>query len=98
MINTSYEDFSDTVLFDVMVETHTRLGAELLYLCNQAKARSDEAALINYENDFKNLDLELKTVDPDNRAQQIEKIKKWHGELLKLRASNNCFSLLLRHL
>lgn len=79
MVSNEYEDYSDTVLYDVFYEAGTMLGGWLSARQMAALKRGDIASAQKWEQARFALDDERSKVDPHDRAAQIAKIKEWHA-------------------
>lgn len=86
MIKNDYEDYSDTVLYDVFYEAGTMLGGWLSAAQDRAESRGDEREAKALFQEQLDLNLERDSVDARDRVAQITKIKKWHARRAELDA------------
>ena len=84
MVSNEYEDYSDSVLYDVFYEAGTMLGGWLSSAQDKAEAEGNDALARQFFAEQLNLNCERAGVDAHDRATQIEKIKKWHARRAEL--------------
>ena len=77
MVSNEYEDYSDTVLYDVFYEAGTMLGGWLFSLERKARENGDYRTARLYENERLSMSVDRDSVDPFDREAQIAWIKKW---------------------
>lgn len=75
----TYDDYGDTVLYDVFYEAGTYYGGVLVALSDQAEANGDQERQRELLNMRIALRRERMSVDPRDRATQIACIEKWHA-------------------
>lgn len=73
-----YEDYSDTVLYDVFYEAGTMLCARYISLSRQADIAGDEARRAVYDGKYLELIEQRDAVNENDRAEQIRCIRSWH--------------------
>lgn len=86
-MESNYDDYSDTVLYDVFFETGTQLGGALVALENQADLAGDEAEVERWGAERRKMRAERRAISGRDRAAQIEAIRSWSArrqELLDL--------------
>ena len=76
----TYDDYGDTVLYDVFYEAGTYYGGVLVALADQAEAYGDESRVQELVDKQIALQQERQGVDPDDRDAQIACIEKWHAQ------------------
>lgn len=86
MVSNEYEDYSDTVLYDVFYEAGTMLGGWLIAAKREAEARGDLATAHKLDMEHFALLDERDEVGARDRATQIAKLKKWHARRAELDA------------
>lgn len=84
MVSNEYEDYSDSVLYDVFYEAGTMLGGWLSSAQDKAEAEGNDALARQFFAEQLNLNRERAGVDAHDRVAQIEKIKKWHTRRAEL--------------
>lgn len=83
----TYDDYGDTVLYDVFYEAGTYYGGVLVALSDQAEARGDHSRVRTLLDQRIALRRERASVDPDDRDAQISCIEKWHAQARHARES-----------
>lgn len=83
----TYDDYGDTVLYDVFYEAGTYYGGVLVALSDQAEARGDHNRVRALLDQRIALRRERASVDPDDRDAQIACIEKWHAQARQARES-----------
>lgn len=83
----TYDDYGDTVLYDVFYEAGTYYGGVLVALSDQAEARGDHSRVRTLLDQQIALQHERASVDPDDRDTQIACIEKWHAQARHARES-----------
>ncbi|WP_263476211.1 hypothetical protein [Mobiluncus mulieris] len=86
MVSNEYEDYSDTVLYDVFYEAGTMLGGWLVAAKREALARGNIAAVAEYEAEHIAMLDERDDVGAFDRVAQIAKIEQWHVRCAELDA------------
>lgn len=84
MIRNDYEDYSDTVLYDVFYEAGTMLGGWLTEAQDRAEAQGDKSLAVVLFQEQLELVRERDLVYARDRATQIAKIKKWEASRAEL--------------
>ncbi len=87
MVSNEYEDYSDSVLYDVFYEAGTMLGGWLSSRQVAALKKGNHALADRYEQERFELDEERSRVGAHDRAAQIAMIKKWHVRRVELDSS-----------
>lgn len=75
-----YDDYSDTVLYDVFYESGTQLGGRLVALMDQAEAAGNHDARTRYQLRKLEIGAERAEVLPTDRAAQVAAILRWQRE------------------
>ncbi|MDV6239362.1 hypothetical protein R3J22_07460 [Trueperella bernardiae] len=83
----TYDDYGDTVLYDVFYEAGTYYGGVLVALSDQAEARGDHSRVRTLLDQRIALRRERASVAPDDRDAQIACIEKWHAQARHARES-----------
>lgn len=76
----NYDEYSDTVLYDVFYEAGTQLGGRLVALMDQAEASGNVDAWNQYQARKLELQDERIAVPADDRAAQVAALLRWHAE------------------
>lgn len=74
-----YEDWGETVLFDIFREAETRLGGWLLAEQDKAEAAGDAAAAAAWEAEAFAVARRMEAIRVQDRAEQIEAMEDWNA-------------------
>lgn len=75
----SYDDYGDTVLYDVFYEAGTYYGGVLSALQDEAMRKGDGTRARQLLDEQIELQQERQRIDPNDRTALISCIEKWHA-------------------